>query len=213
MLLLKKNIYEPGRIRESDFENGFDDAEKPYFDPYNFLFYALTTDRQIFFGLQGAGEEEGRIRLKTLFPHASRFGTAAVLNAISKRLLEGLVNRTKWYELNSYHLCYLYDTLYGLFEEYSYSDERQRRELFPELAGRPIDFNRFLKEFFFNTGFLMDPQRFNEMSPEQKERLKLTDPCLFGVINKLIPTQEEIVLKIYQGENPFEKYNKMPEAE
>ena len=37
--------------------------------------------------------------------------------------------------------------------------------------------------------------RFNNMDGKEKEKLGLVAPCLFGVINKLIPSEEEIVLK------------------
>ena len=41
----------------------------------------------------------------------------------------------------------------------------------------------------------MDAERFNNMDSEEKKSLKLTDPCLFGVINNLIPTKEESKLQ------------------
>ena len=53
----------------------------------------------------------------------------------------------------------------------------------------------FLENYFFGTAFLMDAERFNKMAPEEKKSLNLTDPCLFGVINRLVPTKEESILQ------------------
>ena len=97
--------------------------------------------------------------------------------------------------MNAYHLTYLFDSLHGTYEDYSYSDTQQRTAIFPELEGTAINFDMFLVSYFFGTAFLMDPDRFNNMDSEEKKSLKLTDPCLFGVINNLIPTKEETKLQ------------------
>ena len=92
-------------------------------------------------------------------------------------------------------MTYLFDSLHGTFEDYSYSDTAQRKEIFPELQGGDINFDHFLDNYFFGTAFLMDAERFNNMASEEKKNLELTDPCLFGVINQLIPAGEEVGLK------------------
>jgi len=189
MLIFKKNIYEAS---ESIHPENMDD---PLFDPYNFVFHSLVTDREIFFGLNQLPESEARERAKTLFPHASLFGSVSLLNNFSRFLLEGLINRNNWHTINSYHQTYLFDSLNGTFEDYSYSEQQQRMKIFPELNGSEIDFERFLENYFFGTAFLMDPDRFNYMSPEEKKRLNLNDPCLFGAINRLAPNEEESRLK------------------
>ena len=89
------------------------------------------------------------------------------------------IDRNNWHILNAYHQTYLFDSLNGTFEDYSYSEPQQRMEIFPELKGSAIDFERFLENYFFGTAFLMDPDRFNNMSPEEKKRFNLNDPCLF----------------------------------
>ena len=189
MLIFKKNIYEAS---ESIHPENTDDQ---FFDPYNFVFHSLLTDREIFFGLNQLPESEAGKRAKTLFPHASLFGNVSLLNNLSRFLLEGLINRNNWHTINAYHQTYLFDSLNGTFEDYSYSEPQQRMEMLPELNGSTIDFDRFLENYFFGTAFLMDPDRFNNMSPEEKKRLNLNDPCLFGVINRLTPTEEESRLK------------------
>ena len=191
MLVFKKNIYETSHSKHP--ENG----TQQNLDPRDFIFRSLTTDREIFYGLQQLSQTESQDRFKTLFPHVSRFGSISLINNFSRSLLEGLVDKNNWYTMNAYHMTYLFDSLHGTFEDYSYSDTAQRKEIFPELQGEIIDFDHFLENYFFGTAFLMDAERFNNIPPEEKKDLKLTAPCLFGVINRLIPAEEEVVLKIY----------------
>ena len=73
--------------------------------------------------------------------------------------------------------------------------------MFPELHGERIDLNDFMENYFLDTSFLIDPDRFNKMDSKEKNDLGLTDPCLFGVINRLVPSEEEIGLK--EIENPY----------
>jgi hypothetical protein len=185
MLVFKKNIYETNRSQNP--KNGV----QQNLAPYDFIFRSLTTDREIFHGLQQLPQQESKNHFKTLFPHASRFGSVSLLNTFSKSLLEGLVNRNQWHSMNAYHMTYLFDSLHGTFEEYSYLEPEEREEMFPDLQGETIDFDHFLDSYFFGTAFLMNAERYNNMSPEEKKRLKLTDSCLFGVINRLIPDDEE----------------------
>jgi len=197
MLIFKKNIYETSHSNHP--ENG----TQHNLDPRDFIFRSLTTDREIFYGLQQLSQTESQERFTTLFPHVSRFGSISLINNFSRSLLEGLVDKNNWYTMNAYHMTYLFDSLHGTFEDYSYSEPAQRKEIFPELQGESIDFDHFLENYFFGTGFLMDAERFNNIPPEEKKDLKLTDPCLFGVINRLIPAEEEVALKI----NPHPPYS------
>ena len=190
MLVLKKNIYEPSQ--SSYPEN----TSNQGLNPYDFIFHSLMADREIFFGLKQLPESEANERLKTLFPHASLFGTISLLNDFSRKIFEALLDRSIWHSMNAYHLTYLFDSLHGTYEDYSYSDTQQRRGIFPELEGAAIDFDIFLESYFFGTAFLMDAERFNNMDSEEKKSLKLTDPCLFGVINSLTPSEEETKLQI-----------------
>jgi len=153
------------------------------------------TDREIFFGLKQLPESEANQRLTTLFPHASLFGSISLLNDFSRKIFEALLDRSIWHSMNAYHYTYLFDSLHGTYEDYSYSDTQQRIGIFPELEGAPIDFDIFLESYFFGTAFLMDAERFNNMDSEEKKSLKLTDPCLFGVINSLAPSEDETKLK------------------
>jgi hypothetical protein len=146
--------------------------------------------------------EEALERLSILYPHASRFGAVDILNSISKRLLEAIVQPSLWYEMNAYHYCYLYDCLASIVEDYSYSDSQQRIKTFPEMMSADIDFNEFLNKYFYNTTFLINLERYNDLEREEKLKLGLDDNCLFGVINGLVPTKEEINLIILEN-NPY----------
>ena len=192
MLFFKENIYLPG-TEDIDRED-----PEPLFDPYSFIMQALVADREIFHSLKQIDPNETLERLATLFPHASRFGGVDILNSISKRLLEAIVQPQVWYKMNAYHYCFLYDNLASVVEEYSYSDIEQRVQSYPEMMGTDINFNKFLNKYFFNTAFLINLERFNEMTAQEKLKLGLDDNCLFGVINRLTPTDEEITLTVLE---------------
>ncbi len=190
MLAFKKDIYAPPAACAQGFS------------PYPFILHALSADRGIMNGLLVRLTEEDLVRYQTLFPHASRFAPLPLLNNLSKRLLEGLVRRDVWYGMNAYHLCYIYDSLSGLVEDYSYGSREERMRMLPDLEGEALPFEAFLEEYFDNTAFLIAPERLNAMSRDDKEQAGFTDPCLFGVVNKFIPSEEEVALKVLAG-NPY----------
>jgi len=192
VLAFKNNIYDGG---------GNPSGSQP--DPYQFLLLALVQDRNVLSSMVRYSTEEAIQQLTTLFPHASRFAPLPVLDSLSKRLMEGLVDTKSWFRMNAYHLCYVHDSLYGWMEDYSYADREQRMTMMPDLEGKPIDFEAFLDQYFHNTAFLMDPDRFNALTVEEKQQRGLTDDCLFGTINKFIPSEQEITLEILPG-NPYE---------
>ena len=132
MLVLKKNIF------DNFGTASLVPSTIPNLVPYNFIFKTLLSDRDLFPCLGQIDSEEGNQRFNIFFPNASRFGTIKIVNMISKRLLESLVIPDKWYQLNAYHFCYLYDSLYGFTEEYSYESPEQRISMFHEWDGRHI---------------------------------------------------------------------------
>ena len=200
MLYFKKNIY------NSTTETFNQEDTEPIFDPYNFIIQALVGDRSIFHGLKQVDPDEAAERLQSIFPHASHFGGVDILNTISKRLLEGIVQPNMWYQMNAYQHCYLYDSLAAVVDDYSYSDLDQRKSMYPEMMGTDIDFNEFLDKYFFDTAFLINSDRYNSMNTEDKKQLGFVDPCLFGVINRLIPTKDEMQLKPLDSD-PFRQPN------
>lgn len=203
MLIFNKNIYQP---RPDEFDPlHLENEDSPNFnlDPYDLLLTVLSQDRRLFIGLERMDKMELDEKMPIIFPNASRFGDLDVLNQLSKRLLEGLVDQSRWYGMNSYHACYLYDALFSMVEDYSYSDIAERLEIFPDHGGEAIDLNSFINEYFLNTLFLVHPDRFDKLSPDELEERYAKNPCLFGVVNRLTPSPEEIQLTQH-ATNPYE---------
>jgi len=220
MLVFKKNIYlDPLRLKKSSGIKEFRDEEDPSPLPFNFIYKALSNAQNLFQEIKDTENRELSDQLDILFPHASRLGKTEILSDLSHRLFTGLTHNQIWFTMNCYHQCFLYDCLLDVVEDYSYNDEAARRELFPEMKGQPLDFNRFLLEYFFNTTFLIAPERFNPMSPEERKQLlrspdfgqdfpqlkRFSDPedsTLDKVINSVPPDPEEMVLKPLE-QNPY----------
>ncbi|MEE8260206.1 MAG: hypothetical protein V3R14_04330 [Nitrospinaceae bacterium] len=220
MLVFKKNIYlDPLRLKKSSGIKEFRDEEDPSPLPFNFIYKALSNAQNLFQEIKDTENRELSDQLDILFPHASRLGKTEILSDLSHRLFTGLTHNQIWFTMNCYHQCFLYDCLLDVVEDYSYNDEAARRELFPEMKGQPLDFNRFLLEYFFNTTFLIAPERFNPMSPEERKQLlrspdfgqdfpqlkRFSDPedsTLAKVINSVPPDPEEMVLKPLE-QNPY----------
>lgn len=216
MLVFKKNIYlDPLRLKNSQDHQEFRDTEEPSPFPFNFIHKALSNAQNLFRDIQGREDPGISERLEILFPHASRLGSTEILSDLSHRLFTGLIHRQTWYWMNCYHQCFLYDCLLDVVEDYSYNDDGERRQLFPEMEGRALDFNRFLLEYFFNTTFLIAPERFNQMDREERKQLQRSpdfgqdfpqlkrfsdpeDPTLARVINRIPPGPEDIELKPLQ---------------
>lgn len=220
MLVFKKNIYlTPLRPKNHSGAREYRDEEDLSPLPFHFIHEALFNAQNLFQEMNKMGQQENSGQLRILFPHASRLGNADILGELSHRLFAGLTHRQTWFTMNCYHQCFLYDCLLDIVEDYSYNDEGQRRELFPEMEGQALDFNRFLLEYFFNTTFLIAPERFNQMTPEERKQLLRSpdfgqdfpqlkrfsdpeDPTLAKVINHVPPEPEEITLKELE-QNPY----------
>ena len=210
---------DPLRPQNSSSIQDFRDEEDPSPLPFTFIYKALSNAQNLFQEVKGIKDRGLSNRLNILFPHASRFGRTDILSDLSHRLFTGLTHGQTWLAMNCYHLCFLYDCLLDVVEDYSYSDEAERRKLFPEMEGRGLDFNRFLLEYFFNTTFLIAPERFNQMSPDERKRLLRSpdfgqdfpqlkqfsdpeDPTMAKVINNIPPEPEEMKLKLLE-QNPY----------
>ena len=219
MLVFKKNIYlNPLRPKNHSGAREYRDEEDLSPLPFHFVHEALSNAQSLFQEINEMDEDNSG-QLRILFPHASRLGNAELLDKLSNRMFEGLTHRQTWFTMNCYHQCFLYDCLLDLVEDYSYNDEAQRRELFPEMEGRELDFNRFLLEYFFNTTFLIAPERFNQMTSDERKQLLRSpdfgqdfpqlkrfsdpeDPTLAKVINHVPPTSEDLSLKELK-QNPY----------
>jgi hypothetical protein len=220
MLVFKKNIYlDPLRPKNSSGIKGFRDEQDPSPLPFNFIYKALSNAQNLFQEVKGIEDPEISDRLAILFPHISRLGKTGILSDLSQRLFAGLTHSQTWFTMNCYHQCFLYDCLLDVVEDYSYNDDAERRKLLPEMEGQALDFNRFLLEYFFNTTFLIAPERFNQMSGDERKQLLRSpdfgqdfpqlkrfsdpeDPTLTKVINSIPPEPEEMELKALE-QDPY----------
>ena len=97
--------------------------------------------------------------------------------------------------MNSYHYSFLYDVLARFTFNYNHDNDSERVNCLPELEAQPIHFENFLSNYFFDLNFMTDQDHFNSLPHEQKQFLGYDNLDLFGVINGLIPTREEMALK------------------
>jgi len=220
MLVFKKNIYlSPLRPKNRSDIKEFRDEEDPSPLPYHFIFRALHSAQNLLSEIRKMNGRGISGQLEILFPHSFSWGTTKDLSDLSQQLFFGLTHNQTWLAMNCYHLCFLYDCLLDVVEDYSYNDEAERREMFPEMAGQALDFNRFLLEYFFNTTFLIAPERYNKMTPLEKKQILRSpdfgqnfpelkrfsdpdDPTLAKVINRLPPEPEDLPLKPLD-QNPY----------
>jgi len=219
MLVFKKNIYFLPLPRKSPLQaREYRDEEEPSPLAFNFIHQALENSQSLFQEFQERQAPETSRQLDILFPHASRWGSAESLQHLSDHLWRGLWDRQNWWIMNCYHQCFLYDCLLDGVEEYSYSADEERRRFLPELEGRELDFNRFLAEYFFNTVFLIAPERFDSLSSEDRKQLgrppfsrhdplpgflPQEDPTLEKVIHSIPPAPEDLTLRSI-GYSPYE---------
>ena len=214
MLVFKKNIYyillPPTHLSPT---NRYQDHNDPSPTAFNFIRLALNNALHLIEELLAHedGQNQRAEGLGVIYPHISRFTSVETMHQLCRILLEGLTDNKTWYGMNCYHQCFLYDCLLDVVEEYHYNDGYERKALIPEMDCRNFDFNRFLLEYFFNTAFLIAAERYNNMTPEDKQLLRRSpdfgdtfrelkrfddpeDPTLTKVINKVPPSEEELRL-------------------
>ncbi|CAI2718467.1 conserved protein of unknown function [Nitrospina watsonii] len=222
MLVFKKNIY----FHPLDTQNGispdrpYGGDEEPQPIAFHLIHKALAAGREVIEELSTFDEKASFEQLKVLFPHTARFGRRSVMDSLSHNLLTALFDTHSWHFMNCYHLCYLYDALQEIVEDYSYSNPQRRQELIPELRGEAINFNHFLNQYFFNTAFLIAAKRYNAMTEQERRNLGKLDHAYFGavlppddpkgpedptlskVINAVPPEAEELGL-VAGPDNPY----------
>ena len=108
---------------------------------------------------------------------------------------DGLEKSSIWLHMNSYHFSFLFDVLVRFVFNYNHENNKERINYFPELEAQPIHFENFLSNYFFDRNFTIEEEHFNSLSQKQKHDLGYHCPYLFGVINGLVPTNEEMSLK------------------
>ncbi len=195
MLIFKNNIYDlsdlslPGRTPSPDPE--YDRR----FDPKNLIRTALDEDLETLDFIERQYPEYRKMDLQKFYPRSGRIGDLNILRDLLQIIKDGLDEPSTWYHMNTYHFCFLYDVLIRFSFNYNHDNREERLRALPELDGKPLFFELFVKDYFFNTDFLVDEDQFNDLSAQEKASKGYDFPCLFGVINGLLPTREEMKLE------------------
>ena len=193
MLILKKNILN----LNSKIPFGFPDEKEypPAFNPNDLLEAALREEEnRVYFFLKKSirfSEKDSR----KFYPNAYKIGDIKLIRNFINILLEGLICRTRWFRMNTYHFCILYDILLRYIFNYNHCEEHERLKIHPKWEKCPISFEKFIEDYYFNSVFLITPEKYNVMTPDEKKIRGFICPCQFSVINGLRPTKEEMQLK------------------
>ena len=195
MLVFKNNIYEPYNLSKPNVIGTPDANYNQLFDPRQFIEVALKEDKEILFFIEKQPQLYWRDDLLQFYPHAGKTNSLIYLKEIREILLVGLQEPSLWQHMNSYHFSFLYDVLVRFTFNYNHDNDEDRLSYLPELEAQPIHFENFISNYFFDRDFMTDENHFNSLTHEQKYPQGYDRPSLFGVINGLIPTREEMALK------------------
>lgn len=191
MLAFKNNIYDtssPGKLvscPDSDYNTCF--------DPRHFVEVALSQEGEVLSFIERQPQMYWKEDFIQFYPHAGRINSLHALKEILRILQVGLNETSCWQHMNTYHFCFLYDVLVRFSFNYNHDSLEEKSSHLPELKGKPVYLGNFVSNYFFNKSFLVDPEHFNSLKPEDKA--KYDSPHLFGVLNGLSPTREEMALK------------------
>ncbi len=195
MLIFKNNIYDPKEFSAAGHIKSGDPDYDECFVPRHFLETALAEEEETtsFIGKQPPEFwEEDTLKF---YPRAYKIGGLPILRDLLKILKKGLDDPTVWYKMNTYHFCFLFDVLARHSFNYNHDSLEERLNTLPELKGKLLKFELFVKNYFFNTVFLLDEEKYNSLSRQEKLDRGFDCPCQFGAINGLTPTREEMELK------------------
>tara|TARA_B100001123_G_C14948425_1_gene882680 strand:- start:132 stop:758 length:627 start_codon:yes stop_codon:yes gene_type:complete len=197
MLIFKKNIactnYSllSGSINLEEVPN----HDLPFFNPVEFIKQALEEDESLLNMVAKQPTVYHNEDLMRFYPKACKFSNLKTIKKLVEILYTGIDCKTPWYKMNTYHFCVLYDILFRFSYNYNRDPIKDRKESLPNLDGNLIPFNRFIKEYYFNTVFLLTADQFNNITPDEKKKKGYCCHCQFGAINGLLPTREEMELK------------------
>jgi hypothetical protein len=195
MLVFKNNIYEPYNLSKPNVIGTPNANYNQLFNPRQFIEVALKEDKEILFFIERQPQPYWREDLLQFYPHAGKTNSLNYLKEIREILLAGLLEPSLWQHMNSYHFSFLYDVLIRFTFNYNHDNDEDRISYLPELEAQPIHFENFISNYFFDRDFMTDESHFNSLTHEQKYPQGYDRPSLFGVINGLIPTREEMTLK------------------
>jgi len=193
MLAFKNNLYDtqsPGKSSSSP-----DSDYNSCFDPRHFLEVALSQEEEILSFIEHQPQMFRRDDFGQFYPHAGKINSLHSLKELLRILKYGLNEKSCWQYMNTYHFCFLYDVLIRFSFNYNHDSLQEKLLYLPELKGKSVYLGSFVSNYFFNRAFLEDSEHFNSLDREDKVLLGYDCPCLFGVVNGLTPTREEMALK------------------
>ena len=195
MLIFKNNIHDRQEMGLTTLSPTPDIEYDARFNPLHLIEVALKEDDELFDFLERQPKEYWAQDLKRFYPRAHKVGGLPVFRNLQRVLTIGLENQTTWYHMNTYHFCFLYDVLVRFAFNYNQDNREGRLDALPELKGKPLHLESFVNDYFFNVAFLMDEDKYNSLTREEKLERGYKRPCQFGVINGLAPTREEMELQ------------------
>ena len=195
MLAFKCNIYDRQEIGPTHHSRTPDIEYDQLFNPLNLITVALNEEDGVLDFLGRQPQEYWPEDSKNFYPRAYKIGSHKIFSNLLDILIDGLENQAIWYKMNTYHFCFLYDVLVRFTFNYNHDDSKERLNLLPEIQGKPLQIDSFIKDYFFNTVFLLDADKYNSLTREEKYDMGFNCPCQFAVINALTPTKEEIQLE------------------
>ena len=195
MLIFKNNIHDRQEMGLTTLSPTPDIGYDEWFNPLHLIEVALEEEDELLDFLERQPKECWAQDLKRFYPRAHRVGGFPVFRNLQRVLTIGLENQTTWYHMNTYHFCFLYDVLVRFAFNYNQDNRKGRLDALPELKGKPLHLESFVNDYFFNVAFLMDEDKYNSLTREEKLKMGYKCPCQFGVINGLTPTREEMELQ------------------
>ncbi len=197
MLIFKNNIYENPDTRHLQADSETSPLQS--LNAFNFLKNTLEDDLEFFRLLEKSGEGILPEDLASFYPRSHLFGNAKILKTLLNYLQECLLDRNTWFRMNTYHFCLLYDSIIRHGYNYNHDNLQEQLRLYPELKGKPLQVDQLIGDLFFNTVFLIEKDKYDEMTAEDKKKFGFTCPCQFGVIHNMIPNDDEMQLKPEPG--------------
>ena len=205
MLIFKNNIYDRHEFGLSQYSKTKDIEYDESFNPLNLLSTALEEEKDVLDFLKRQPIEYWSEDSKKFYPQAHKAGNQLIFYSLLSNLKNGLDDRDTWYTMNTYHFCFIYDLLARFTFNYNHDNTEGRLNLLPEIKGKSLQIGLFIKDYFFNTVFLMNEDKYNSLSRDEKAEMGYDCPCQFAVINGLAPTKKEMELKLFQG-YPYSTY-------
>ncbi len=194
MLTFKNNIYDRQEMGLTRHSPSPDIEYDELFNPLHLLEVALDEEGEVLDFLERQPSKYWPEDANKFYPKAQKIGNRSIFSNLQRILRDGLGDRTTWYTMNTYHFCFLYDMLVRYAFNYNHDSFKERVDSLPEIKGKPLQIESFLKDYFFNTVFLMDEDKYNALTREEKMELGY-DSCQFAVINALAPTKKEMELQ------------------